>query len=207
MEITVVDSDLTRLEELEKVVSFSQRKQLEAYNALAEIHSQGLYKARGYNTFEQYTKTEWDIAKSRAYQILAFVDLINRLGQNISVDGLNERNCRPLLGLTEDEAIAVIEDARDNAPGDDPDKIASKDIASSISKLKVDVDKPKQNPNPSPKEESTPVESMSEDDRKLYAKRAMDGLIKFRKNAAIIGIVGPELDKMFNLLEDRLEAI
>ena len=203
MEISVVDSDLSRLEELEKVLVVSRRKLHEAYNALAEIHSEGLYKARGYKTFEQYTKTEWEIGKSRAYQILAFVDLVNRLGQNIDIEGLNEKNCRPLIGLTEDEAISVIEDARDNASGDDPDKIGSKDISSAISRLKKDVEKPK----PKPQEESTRVESMSEDDRKLYAKRAMDGLIKFRKNAAILGLVGPELDRMFNLLEDRLEAI
>ena len=56
-------------------------------------------------------------------------------------------------------------------------------------------------------EESTIVDNLNDDDRKLYAKRAMDGLIKFRKNAAILGIVGPELDKMFDLLEDKLEAI
>lgn len=203
MEISIVDSDLSRLEELEKVIVVSQRKQREAYNALAEIHSEGLYEARGYKSFEQYAKSEWDIGKSRAYQILAFVDLVNRLGQNIDVEGLNESNCRPLLSLTETEAISVVEDARNNVPGDDPDRVGVKDIISSVSKLKGDVVKPKQKP----KEESTIVDSISEDDRKLYAKRAMDGLIKFRKNAGILGMVGPELDKMFNLLEDRLEAI
>jgi hypothetical protein len=203
MEISVVDSDLTRLESLEKIVSVSQKKLREAYNALAEINSEGLYKARGYKTFGQYTKAEWGIGKARAYQILAHVDFINRIAQNIDIEGLNESNCRPLLSLTEDEAITVIEEARNNVAGDDPERIGIKDISSAVSKLKGDVDKPKQKP----KEESTIVDSISEDDRKLYAKRAMDGLIKFRKNAAILGMVGPELDKMFNLLEDRLEAI
>lgn len=203
MEISVVDSDLTRLENLEKIVSVSQKKLREAYNALAEINSEGLYKARGYKTFGQYTKTEWGIGKARAYQILAHVDFINRIAQNIDIEGLNESNCRPLLGLTEDDAISAIEEARNNVAGDDPERIGIKDISSAVSKLKGDVEKPKQKP----KEESTIVDSISEDDRKLYAKRAMDGLIKFRKNAAILGLVGPELDKMFNLLEDRLEAI
>jgi len=177
----------------------------EAYNALAEINSEGLYQARGYKTFEQYTKAEWGIGKSRAYQILAHVDFINRIAQNIDIEGLNERNCRPLLSLTEDDAISAIEEARNNVAGDDPERIGVKDIASAVSKLKGDVEKPK--PKPKPKEESTMVDNLNDDDRKLYARRAMDGLIKFRKNAAILGMVGPELDKMFNLLEDRLEAI
>ena len=205
MEISVVDSDLTRLESLEKIVSVSQKKLREAYNALAEINSEGLYEARGYKTFGQYTKAEWGIGKARAYQILAHVDFINRIAQNIDIEGLNESNCRPLLGLTEDDAISAIEEARNNVAGDDPERVGIKDITSAVSKLKGDVEKPK--PKPKPKEESTIVDNLNDDDRKLYAKRAMDGLIKFRKNAAILGIVGPELDKMFDLLEDKLEAI
>ena len=110
------------------------------------------------------------------------------------------------MSLSEDEAIAVIEDARDNSPGDDPDRIGSKDITESISRL-IEADSEPELESSEPEEQSTTVDTLSEDDRKACASRAIQALTKFKKNAGQLGLLGPELERMINLIEDRLEAV
>ena len=53
----------------------------------------------------------------------------------------------------------------------------------------------------------TAGDSVTGDEAKQCARRALEGLAKFKKNAGQLGLLGPQFDRMLGLIEDRLEAV
>lgn len=207
MELEVTEADKTRLENLEKIVEHGRKKQREGYAALKEIRDSNLYKAAGYSSFESYCKEVWQISRSRVYQLIDFVEMTARLSHNIDVSDLHEACVRPLVGMDDDSAAEAIEKARDMAVDEGKQGVttslmrkAAKEVSSPDPKPKMSTQVDISNPNPS-------NEPVTGDEAKQCARRALEALAKFKKNAGQLGLLGPQFDRMLNLIEDRLEQI
>lgn len=111
-----------RLEQLENVVVENFQTFVQVGQALAEIRDRKLYRRKAM-TFEKYCKELFDIAKSRAYELISAADVVENVRhggrfndeQQILLP-LNERQVRPLAKLRPEQQIAVWQAAVDSAP-------------------------------------------------------------------------------------------
>jgi len=110
-----------RLEQLEGVVVENFKTFVQVGQALAEIRDRKLYRMKAM-TFEKYCKELFDIAKSRAYELISAADVVEnvRHGGRFEEDQillpLNERQVRPLAKLRPEQQVAVWKAAVDSAP-------------------------------------------------------------------------------------------
>lgn len=110
-----------RLGQLEKVVVENFRTFVQVGQALAEIRERKLYRLKAM-TFEKYCKDLFDIAKSRAHQLMdAAVVVQNFHNCGSFVEGsqllpVNEAQVRPLAKLNAEQQVAVWKAALDSAP-------------------------------------------------------------------------------------------
>ena len=82
--------------------------------ALAVIRDQRLYRV-GYDTFEEYCREEWDLGRSRAYQLMDSSSVVDNLStivdkpeaNNFEILPVTESQARPLASLSPDQQIAV----------------------------------------------------------------------------------------------------
>ena len=207
MELQVTEADRTRLENLEKIVECGRKKQREGYAALKEIRDSKLYYAAGYSDFDSYCKETWQISRQRVHQIIDFVETTKRLSHNIDVSDLHEASVRPLIGMDDESAAEVIEKARDMAVGEGKQSVTASLMKKAVKEVSSPAPKPSlstqvdiSDPNPS----NDPV---SGDKAKQCARRALEALAKFKKNAGQLGLLGAQFDRMLNLMEDRLEQV
>lgn len=205
MKLEVIEADKTRLENLERIITHGRRKQREGYAALKEIRDSNLYKAAGHKSFESYCKEVWQLSRSRVYQLIDFVEMTSRLSQEIDVSDLHEGCVRPLIGMDDGPAAEVVEKARDMASDEGKQgvttslmKKAAKELFSPEPKVSTRVDKTELGPANDP---------VTGDEAKQCARRALEAIAKFKKNAGQLGLLGKEFDKMLNLMEDRLEQL
>ncbi|MDB4654249.1 hypothetical protein OAE40_00575 [Rubripirellula sp.] len=56
-------------------------------------------------------------------------------------------------------------------------------------------------------EASPSVNTVEGDKAKQCARRALEALTKFKKNAGQVGLLGPQFESFLNLIEDRLEQV
>ena len=203
MELKVTEADKTRLESLEKIVEHGRKKKREGYAALKEIGDSGLYEAAGYDTFESYCNEVWQISKSRVYQLLDFVEMRAKLSPHIDVTDLSERSLRPLIGMDDASAADVVEKARDMAVDEGKQGVTGP----LIKKAAKEVLQQEPEPKKSTTVDSAKPDAVTGDEAKQCARRALDALAKFKKNAGQLGLLGPQFDRMLNLVEDRLEQI
>ncbi|MBM9605940.1 hypothetical protein [Desulfopila inferna] len=111
-----------RLEQLENVVVENFKTFIQVGRALAEIRDRKLYRKKAM-TFERYCKELFDIAKSRAYELINAADVIENVrncGQNDDVDlssfFVNESQIRPLTKLRPEQQVSVCRAAIESAP-------------------------------------------------------------------------------------------
>lgn len=110
-----------RLEQLEGVVVENFQTFVQVGQALAEIRDRKLYRVKAL-TFEKYCKELFDIAKSRAYELISAADVVENVRHGGRFEGeevllpLNERQVRPLAKLRPEQQVAVWKAAVDSAP-------------------------------------------------------------------------------------------
>jgi hypothetical protein len=113
-----------RLEQLENVVVENFKTFVQVGQALAEIRDRKLYRVKAM-TFEKYCKSLFDIAKSRARELINATDVVENLrhGGGFGDEDmpptplpLNERQVRPLTKLRPEQQVAVWKAAVESAP-------------------------------------------------------------------------------------------
>lgn len=113
--------EMLRLEQLEKVVVENFQTFVQVGQALAEIRERKLYRMKAM-TFERYCKELFDIAKSRAHQLMDAAGVVENFHNcgSFSDDNqllpLNEAQVRPLAKLNPDQQVAVWKAALESAP-------------------------------------------------------------------------------------------
>ena len=131
---TLTPAETRRRKELENVIMRGVMAHFEMGMAMAAIQEERLYLST-HGTFEEYCKDVWEMAKSRAYQLLAAVEVIKNLtdgdkddvhncGQIDKMSTMvditlpaNERQCRPLTYLkTPDQQRYAWKQVLDTAP-------------------------------------------------------------------------------------------
>ncbi len=104
-ELSVVEqSELSRLE---SIIEKNLKSFYEVGKALTEIRDQRLYREK-YETFQEYCKSQWDISRPRAYQIIKAVEVQNDLSTVVD-KLLPERILRPLTSLSPDKRIEIVQ--------------------------------------------------------------------------------------------------
>lgn len=98
---TLSGSEQSRLTELEVTIEGGLKVFFEVGTALLEIRDKRLY--RSYGTFEDYCRVRWQLKKSRAYQLMSAVEIIEGLKSSTIVElPANEAQTRPLKALPEE---------------------------------------------------------------------------------------------------------
>jgi len=92
------DSGSEQLRALESIIKVNQPDFYAVGKALKEIRDSALYRARC-NTFERYVQTQWDMSRSRAYRIIAALEVIEALSPFGDKVPKNEAQARPLTKL------------------------------------------------------------------------------------------------------------
>lgn len=96
MEVAIT-RNTAELERLEGIIRRNQQSFYEIGSALREIRDKGLYRdVKGYDTFEEYCKKEWDFSRPRAYQLIEAVTVKDNLSTTVDIP---ERQLRPLAHL------------------------------------------------------------------------------------------------------------
>lgn len=111
-----------RLEQLEKVVVENFQTFVQVGQALAEIRERKLYRVKAL-TFEKYCKELFDIAKSRAYELISAAEVVQNVRHGGRFGGdeerflpLNERQVRPLAKLNPEQQVSVWNAVIESAP-------------------------------------------------------------------------------------------
>lgn len=96
MEVAIT-RNTAELERLEGIIRRNQQSFYEIGSALREIRDKGLYRdVKGYDTFEEYCRKEWDFSRPRAYQLIEAVTVKDNLSTTVDIP---ERQIRPLARL------------------------------------------------------------------------------------------------------------
>ena len=84
--------------------------------AFATIRDRRLYRNE-FTTFEEYCRNRWDYGRRYVNQLISAAQVFTRLGANGSQKPEHERQVRPLIGLTPEQAQQVWEKAVQRAGG------------------------------------------------------------------------------------------
>ena len=90
------------LQEHESVIGAYVTGFYDVGKALAAIRDERLYRAE-YSTFEQYLFRRWDMERAYAYRLISAAEVIDDLSPTGNKLPENERQARPLTGLTSEE--------------------------------------------------------------------------------------------------------
>jgi hypothetical protein len=97
MQLTLTAKESNRLEQCESVIEKGLRTFVEVGNALFEIRESKLYR-QGYDTFEDYCRDRWEIARNYANKLIAAAEVASNLG-TIVPSPTHESQVRPLASL------------------------------------------------------------------------------------------------------------
>jgi len=113
VEIALVKQDL---EMLEGVIKKNLAAFYEVGRALMEIRDRRLYKeVKGYKTFEEYCRIEWNFSRSRAYQLIDSAEAVENVN-NCRQIPTTESQTRPLTQLKPDQQAEAWQEAVETAP-------------------------------------------------------------------------------------------
>jgi len=110
-------SEQERLSELENVISKNFQAFYVVGCALAEIQVNRLYR-QTHDTFEEYCRERFEIARSTAYQYLKGAEVVDnvRICGQIGQAPANEAQVRPLVKLSPENQVAAWREVLDTAP-------------------------------------------------------------------------------------------
>jgi hypothetical protein len=96
------------LEQLEGIIGENIGSFYELGHALAEIRDRGYcHDVLGFETFKEYCRTRWDMARQTAYQLIdsaSVIEKVRNCGQTETIP-TNECQARPLARLTADQQL------------------------------------------------------------------------------------------------------
>ncbi len=152
------DDEYSRLQHHEETIRQGMRTFLEVGSALLGIKEQRLYRAE-FPTFEEYVSTRWNMAKSRAYQLIDASETAENIGlpslkMSTIVDEssapppppeVRESQLRPLSGLEPEEQREAWRDATKSADGKTP---TAKQVKASVAKVKAKAAPPEPKSKP-----------------------------------------------------------
>jgi hypothetical protein len=113
---------------------------------IAEAHTRRAHKALGYATWADYVEAEFDISRSRSYQLISQARVVLEISEAVSTDvDISEamaRDLRPVL----DEAVAAAVEATESLPTDATTEDKSAAVTEALDKLRataVEASRPK----------------------------------------------------------------
>lgn len=118
-EHSMTNTETERLSELEEVITKNFQGFYEVGCALAEISASKLYRLT-HNTFEDYCRERFEVARRTAYQYIEAKDVMDnvRHGAQTKLLPVNERQVRPLVKLSPEDQIEAWDKAVKSAPFD-----------------------------------------------------------------------------------------
>jgi len=172
--------------------------------ALQMIRDKKLYASKGYDTFDNYCKTEWNYTPQWVSLQIGAAETRNRIAEKCSeetaaVPLTNERQLRVLKDVDDAALEAVIDEAASIAT-----EKGSKVTAAVLSRAKERVlgVAPKQPPSPV----HQPLVDDTSPEQSAKSKRlALEGLYALIRHLGILGITSH--DRLLQKVEDELEAI
>jgi len=136
MEIAIVKQDL---ETLEGVIKKNLAAFYEVGRALMEIRDRRLYKeVKGYKTFEEYCRVEWDFSRSYVHRLIDSSKIIQVLpiGNKLPT---TESQTRPLTKLEPEQQQEAWEEAVETAPNG---KVTAAHVARVVEKVVTEPNQP-----------------------------------------------------------------
>jgi len=123
------------LESLEGIIRVNLKAFYEVGRALLEIRDRKLYcDVKGYATFEEYCRAEWDFTGRYARNLMASTRVIENIGSGTIVP-LTESQARPLAKLQPDQQREVWQQAVETAP---EGKVTARHVAKVVSEVTRD---------------------------------------------------------------------
>jgi hypothetical protein len=178
-----------RLAELKTIVYQGMLVFYEVGKALIEIRDTALYKIEGYERFEDFCKTEFDISRPRAYQLIDAAETVDNLCLP-AVDIPSERAIRPLSKLSPEDQQSVWQDVVDSG-----EKPTAKFVESKVAEYLPPKEPRKA--SPPPEEPLTEEPEVEEPVEKLTLS---DGTVV---SASDVKAMMQERDELLNGLDDN----
>ena len=188
-----------RLGELEVVIKSSLRKTLDMYHALKEIRDDRLFEQKGYASFAEYCKQEWDIGSSLANKAIVAIDIRDRL-KGVIADEIfgkieTEGQIRELTGVPEDKLGDVITAAVEKSKGEGISHIPARVIRDARKDVVEGVAR---------KSEPQSVYDIDSEILEKSSRKCCDLIHSLRKHLGILGMLesfGPSLQKILRKVE------
>ena len=115
----LITKNKQELERLEGVIQENIGAFYEVGRALMKIRDQGYYHdVLGFETFKEYCRTRWDMARQTAYQLIdsaSVIENVRNCGQTETIP-TNEYQARPLARLDPDQQREAWKKAVETAP-------------------------------------------------------------------------------------------
>ncbi len=100
----------TALAECEEIIGRGLDTFIEVGEALCRIRDDHLYRASGYTSFDTYCRDQWDLGRSRAYQLIDASEVVRALPEGTPVPA-NEAQARELKLVEPEDRAGVMEEA------------------------------------------------------------------------------------------------
>ncbi len=126
------DLSTKTLAQLVKIVDDTIESTLDCSRALREIRNRKLWIEES-DSFQEFCENHWRISKTRAYQLIDYVEIIEKLPTNSSTMVDSERVVRELKKVPEKERAAVIEKAASTG------KVTASAVANAARSMTVDA--------------------------------------------------------------------
>lgn len=114
-----------------------------AWLLLLEAHKRQAHKAMGYPTWADYVSAEFDMSKSRSYQLISQAKVILELTEAVSTDvdvstmvDISEREARDLAPVVHEAKAAVVE-AVEALPADAPAEDKADAVRDALDRLRA----------------------------------------------------------------------
>lgn len=172
--------------------------------ALRSIRDKKLYSAKGYGTFEDYCRKEWNYTPQWVSLQIGAAETRNRIAATCSeetaaVPLTNERQLRVLKDVDDAALEAVIDEAAALA-SEKGSKITAAVLTRAKSKVLGST------PKTQPKEpERQPMVDVDADQMEKSKRLALEGLYALIRHLGILGIESH--DRHLQRIEDQLEAL
>lgn len=102
--ILLSESERARFEENEAAIHNGLLSFVEMGFALIDIRASRLYREH-YDTFEAYCRNRWGFTRQRAFQVIGGAEKADYLSTAVDIEPTNEAQVRPLIGLSDDQAV------------------------------------------------------------------------------------------------------
>jgi ParB family chromosome partitioning protein len=113
-ELTI--DERSRLDQCEATIQGELHAFVRVGNALLTIRDQRLYR-QGYETFEDYCRVKWNMARNYANKLISASETVANLGTIVPILPTSEAQTRPLTALPPEQQRVAWQEAVETAPG------------------------------------------------------------------------------------------